>query len=129
MEPRIGVGIVIRRGDEILLQLRNGLHGGGTWSTPGGHLDLGEDPAACACREALEETGIAVGPPRFVGATNDVFDERVHYVTLWYEAEGAAGEPAVAAPDELVEVGWYPTDRLPEPLFPPLRRFLAGELL
>ena len=128
--PRVGVGCIVRRDAEVLLVRRHGSHGEGTWSSPGGNLDFGEEPAACAAREVDEETGIAVGAPRFVGVTNDVFEaEGKHYVTLWFEASYAAGEPTVRAADELTEVAWLPEDQLPEPLFLPLRNFLAGRAL
>ena len=32
---------------------RQGEHGAGSWSTPGGHLDFGASPQACAARESL----------------------------------------------------------------------------
>ena len=96
--PRVGVGIVIRRGGELLLQLRSGVHGGGSWSTPGGHLDPGEHPADCAVREAAEETGLRVRDPIFLGVTNDVFAEGLHYVTLWYEARAASRWPTASSP-------------------------------
>ena len=126
-EPRVGVGIVVRRDRELLLVRRAGSHGSGTWSTPGGHLDFGEDPAVCGTREAEEETGVAVGPVRFVGVTNDVFaEEAKHYVTLWFEAEHESGEAAPLAADELDAVGWFHEDDLPAPLFPPLLKLLEG---
>ena len=128
--PRVGVGIVVRRERELLLVRRAGTHGAGTWSTPGGHLDYGEDPAACAGREAAEETGVSIGPARFAGVTNDVFDaEGKHYVTLWFEAELESGNAAALAEHELDAVGWFDEDALPEPLFPPLVRLLAGRTL
>jgi 8-oxo-dGTP diphosphatase len=82
MEPRVGVGILVRRHGEVLLMRRHGAHGAGTWSPPGGNLDWGEEPAAAAARELEEETGI-VGAPSFFAYTNDVFEsEERHYVTL-----------------------------------------------
>lgn len=126
-QPRVGVGCVVRRGTELLLVRRHGAHGEGTWSSPGGNLDFGEDPASCAAREAAEETGVEVGSPRFVGLTNDVFEaEGRHYVTLWFEAEPQAGEARVRAGDELSEVAWFEEGALPEPLFLPLRNLLEG---
>ena len=128
--PRVGVGIVVRKERELLLVRRSGTHGSGTWSTPGGHLDFGEEPAGCAAREAEEETGVTVGHPRLIAVTNDVFaEERRHYVTLWFEAEHQAGEASPLAGYELDAVGWFPEDELPEPLFPPLLKLLNGETL
>ena len=125
--PRVGVGVIIRRGDEMLLLRRRNVHGEGTWSSPGGHLDFGEEPAACAIREAAEETGLRVERVSFVGVTNDLFGADRHYVTLWFVADAFTGEAVISAAYEMSELDWFPVDRLPEPLFPPLRRVLKGE--
>jgi 8-oxo-dGTP diphosphatase len=116
--PRVGVGVLVVRRGEILLIRRRGVHGDGTWSTPGGHLDYGESPEQCAVRETLEETGITVDRPEFRGVTNDLFlgDSR-HYVTLWIQALYVSGEPMLGAPDEMSEAGWFRLDALPSPLF------------
>ena len=127
--PRVRVGCVVRRGRELLLVRRHGAHGDGTWSTPGGNLGLGEEPARCATRETEEETGVRVGPVRFVGLTNDVLDGQRHYVTLWFEGDHAGGDPSVRASDELPEVGWFVESSLPEPLFQPFGTLLAGGAL
>jgi 8-oxo-dGTP diphosphatase len=128
--PRVGVGCVVRRGSQLLLVRRRGAHGHGTWSTPGGNLDFGEAPAACAMREVEEETGATVTQPSFVGVTNDVFaDDGKHYVTLWFEAEHAGGDPQALAADELTEAGWFEEEGLPSPLFPPLLNLLEGRTL
>ena len=125
--PRVGVGVVIRRGGEVLLVRRRGAHGTGTWSTPGGHLDLGETPESCARREALEETGVQVAAVEFRAMTNDLFEtEGVHYVTIWMEGEYSRGDPTVRAGYELAEVRWFSWDALPSELFLPLSNLLAG---
>ena len=125
--PRVGVGVIIQQGDKMLLQRRKNVHGAGTWCSPGGHLDFGEDPETCAIREAAEETGLDVRGATFVGVTNDVFDRGRHYVTLWFLASSFTGEPVIAAAYEISEMDWFASDDLPEPLFPPLRRLLDGE--
>jgi 8-oxo-dGTP pyrophosphatase MutT (NUDIX family) len=52
----------------VLLQLRSGFsHEGGTWSCPGGALDLGEAPLHGALREAAEEVGVPSSPAVLVG--------------------------------------------------------------
>jgi ADP-ribose pyrophosphatase YjhB (NUDIX family) len=109
--PRVGVGVVITRGDEVLLLHRKNVHGEGTWSTPGGHLEFGETPEACAAREVLEETGVQVGNICFVSITNDVFDESRHYITIWMRGEYQGGEAHVAA-----------ENMYPSPLIPPSHR-------
>ena len=126
--PAVGVGVIVQRGEDVLLVLRRHVHGAGSWSTPGGHLEGGETPEGCAVREVLEETGVAISNVRFCGVTNDIFAaEGRHYITLWLQAEYAAGTPSALATHELSAVEWWPVRALPEELFLSLRHLLAGE--
>jgi len=126
-QPRVGVGIIIHRDGQILLIRRKSVHGAGTWSTPGGHLDPGEAPEACAAREAMEETGVAVSDLRFVAATNDVLEDSAkHYITLWFRARYGSGDAHPRATDELSEVAWFRWKDLPQPLFKCFENLLAG---
>lgn len=125
--PQVGVGVIVTRGNQVLLMRRANSHGDGTWSMPGGHLEYGESPEACAVREVLEETGVAIADVAFRAITNDVFEaERKHYLTIWMEGKYISGEPTIQAPQEMSEVGWFSWDALPEPLFLPLENLLAG---
>ena len=119
--------MIITRGSEVLLVRRHNVHGTGTWSTPGGHVDFGESPEQCAAREALEETGVHIAEVRFRALTNDVFREQGrHYITLWFESRYVSGEAVVAAPDEISQIGWFPWASLPTPLFLCFENLLAG---
>lgn len=123
--PQIGTGIIITRGNQVLLIKRKGPHGHGTWSTPGGHLEFGETPEECARREAKEEVGLDVTEAHFRAVTNDVFeDEGRHYITLWMECKTTSQEPFLAAEREVAELGWFDWDDLPSPLFLPLENLL-----
>lgn len=53
--------VIVFLGDAVLLVHRDGA---GDWVLPGGTPRLGESMAACARREALEETGLALNPAR-----------------------------------------------------------------
>ena len=128
--PAVGVAILIRRGEEVFLLLRQNAHGAGTWAPPGGHLDFGETPEACAIREAREETGLEVHSARFFALTNDVFHaEGRHYITIWMEAGEYTGEPILNAPEEAQQIGWFAWNDLPDALFLPFRNLLAGKSL
>jgi len=107
MQQLIGVGVIIRRGDEILLGKRKGSHGTNTWGLPGGHLDAGEEIPTCAIRETLEETGLSISAIHHVGFTNSVFKSiDKQYITLFVEARQYAGEPSVEEPDKCEEWRW-----------------------
>jgi 8-oxo-dGTP diphosphatase len=73
--PLVGTGVLVFHEGAVLLGLRRGSHGAGTWSPPGGHLEFGEEPIECVRREALEEAGIELDDIGFAGVTNDVFVE------------------------------------------------------
>lgn len=125
--PRVGVGTIITKENSVLLLRRKNVHGSGTWSTPGGHLEYGESPERCAVREANEETAVKIESVEFRGVTNDFFEaEGKHYVTLWFQAKQWSGNAVVAAANEMSEVGWFEWDDLPTPLFLPFRNLLEG---
>jgi 8-oxo-dGTP diphosphatase len=120
-ETRVGVGVLVLRGGRVLLGLRRGSHGAGTWAPPGGHLEYGESVEACARREAAEETGLALGAVTLGPYTVDTFPaERRHYVTLFALCGDAAGEPRVLEPAKCERWAWHDWAALPEPLFAPL---------
>ncbi len=124
VDVRVGVGVLIARADgRVLLGLRKGAHGSGTWALPGGHLEPGESIADCAVREVAEETGLVVADVRHLGFTANVFSEvDRHYVTLFVQATAAdSAQVENLEPDKCEGWEWHAWDALPEPLFPPLR--------
>ena len=123
--PRVGVAAIVIKDNRVLLIKRKNVHGAGSWSTPGGHLDFGETPEECAIREAEEEVGIKITNVRFVAATNDVFEELgKHYISLWMEGTFLSGEPRIAADYEIADFGWFEWDSLPSPLFLPFENLV-----
>ena len=124
-QPRVGVGVILRRGDTVLLGRRRGTHGEQTWSFPGGHLEFGESILDCARRETGEDTGLeplsfATGP-----YTNDVFTaEGLHYITLFVIGDCPLGEPRLLEPDRCEAWQWFEWDNLPSPLFLPIQNLL-----
>src|SRR5262245_29994117 len=56
--PRAAVGVLVVRGDEVLLVLRRNAPAKGLWAVPGGSIVLGESLQRAAEREVREETGV-----------------------------------------------------------------------
>ena len=77
--------------------------GPGQWQFPGGHLEVGESYLACAERETLEETGLAVRAEKVVGLTNDIFGPTKHYITIFVLCRRVdeRSEPKVRATNQL----------------------------
>ena len=76
---------------------------------PGGHLEYSESFAACAAREALEETGLDVGDIKFLTATNDIMEGK-HYVTIYVTCSivGEIKMPMVSpCINYNLKVGWF----------------------
>jgi 8-oxo-dGTP diphosphatase len=124
-EPRVGVGVIVRRSGHVLLGRRKGTHGAGTWQFPGGHLRYGESLENCARRELLEETGLVLEEVELGPYTNDIFaEENCHYITLYAMGDSPTGDPELGEPEKCSEWGWFPWSDLPEPLFLPIENLL-----
>ncbi|MEM7347488.1 MAG: NUDIX hydrolase [Chloroflexota bacterium] len=123
--PKVGVAVIIKKEDKVLLGRRKGSHGAGGWQFPGGHLEFKEDIETCARREVLEETGLRVTNIQRQTFTNDLFQtENKHYITLFVTADYVEGEPQVLEPDKCEMWDWYSWDNLPAPLFLPIENLL-----
>ena len=128
--PKVGAGIIIRKGDEVVIQQRKNAHGHGTWSVPGGHMEFGESPEETARREALEEANVQIADCRVVWLTNDcMVADGKHYITIFVEAKYASGELKNTDPQKVVETKWSKLSDMPEPMFLPIKNFLSGNRL
>ena len=125
---RVGVSVLVKNGDRILLEKRQHSHGAGTWGPPGGYIKYGETIEQAAARETMEETGVSIDEIKFRVITNDVFEaEQQQFITVWVEAKYTGGELKVNAPGEETNVGWFQWLDLPQPLFLPITHLLEGK--
>lgn len=95
--PLVGIGVVLFRGDAVLLVRRARPPLAGAWSFPGGAQELGETAEDAARRELREETGMAAAGALRLAAHVDAIhrDEagRVmfHYTILDFAGHAAGG--------------------------------------
>ena len=126
--PKIGVGVIIVKNNNVLMGKRRNAHGDGSWSFPGGHLEFNEALEDCARREVLEEVGIHIKNLRLATFTNDIFTkEGKHYVTLYLLSEYDSGEVRVMEPDKCETWQWFAWGNLPRPLFICIQNLLKQE--
>jgi 8-oxo-dGTP pyrophosphatase MutT (NUDIX family) len=115
--------VVLRRGDEVLLQLRQGTgYRDGHWATAAaGHVEAGESVVEAAAREALEEVGVRVHelvPLTTMHRTHGngrPVDERVDF---FFTCTRFSGEPRRLEEHKSADLRWFTLDALPEPVVP-----------
>ena len=114
--PRIDcVGGIVLDADGRMLLVRRGTEPAkGTWSVPGGRVELRESDPVATAREVLEETGLRVRVGRLVGSVErdapggGVFVIRDYLCT----PEAGADVAAVRAGDDAADVAWFPLDQV-----------------
>ena len=104
---------------DILLMRRSD---NGQWGLPGGYVERGESVTDAVAREVEEETGWTIRVGGLIGVYSDparqVIDygegRRVQAVNLCFAAEALTPGEATT-PQETLEQGFFPIERLPEP--------------
>lgn len=128
--PGVGVGVLVYRDGKFLMMQRKGSHGAGTWSVPGGWMELGESFEEAAVREIDEETGMQIKNVKFIALTNNIMlDEGVHSITVWLRADWKAGEPVITEPEKCSDQQWIDFDTLPAELFHGFKMMLESDFL
>ncbi len=117
--PKACIGVMIWKDGKVLLGKRNGSHGKGEYSVPGGHLEFKESFEECARRETREETGIEIGEIKFLCVMNIDKHEGRQDMTLGVITDWKSGEAKIMEPNKCDDWSWYDLDNLPKPLFYP----------
>ena len=107
--PWIGIGVVVFRGDDVLLVRRGKPPRPGSWSLPGGAQHVGETAEQAARRELQEEAGVEVGPLFLADVVDAItHDEQgrvvFHYTIVDYCARWLSGE--LRAGDDVDAAAW-----------------------
>lgn len=103
-------GVVLdARGRVLLLRPRFWPHG--SWGLPAGYVKHGETVAGALVREVREETGLAIDQVRITRVVSG-YRRRVEFVC----AAHLAGGTQRVDPGEVLGLGWFAPDALPEGL-------------
>jgi len=115
VSPIPAVAVMVMRGDEILMIKRGKEPRKGTWTVPGGSIELGETLAMAARREVMEETGVRIEPGAAFTAIDAIYNDgsgglKFHYIIIYIEARYLGGTPR--AGDDAADVKWVKTDTI-----------------
>ena len=123
-DPKVAAGVLVEKDGRVLLARRINEPFRGLWTLPAGFVNAGEDPAAAAARECLEETGLTVRVTRVL----DVIAGREHPrgadFVIVYRAEVVSGD--LQAADDADQVAWFERDQLPPLAFRATQLILQG---
>jgi ADP-ribose pyrophosphatase YjhB (NUDIX family) len=121
-DPKVVTMIVVEDGaGEIVLGRRGTEPGYGLWCLPGGFVNSEEHPAASAVRECQEEINSEVEIAGLLGVYHIGRRDGPGMVAIAYRARLRAGEvPSTGS--EMLEVGSFERDHLPELVFPSHRQ-------
>ncbi len=104
--PEVCVGAVAVLDESILLIRRGRGPAQGTWSVPGGRVEVGETLAEAVVRELQEETGLSGVCESLLGWA-ELIDEDHHYVILDFTVTVLDADDPVAG-DDAAEARWVP---------------------
>lgn len=112
--PKVGVGIILLKDNQVLLVRRGNPPHAGAWSLPGGKQELGETVQQTAKRELYEETGLDCTDLVFAGYVDSIHRDETgkiafHYTILDFAARYIGGDPYPA--DDVSEVAWVSVDQ------------------
>jgi 8-oxo-dGTP diphosphatase len=112
--PRSCAGMIVLKGDSVLVLRRGHAPRKGWLDVPGGFMDAGETVERCARRELREETGLAVGKVELVGRYWDLYHlrgfGRIPTLNTYFLGRWRSGVPH--AGDDAAFAEWVPLAQL-----------------
>ncbi|HCS60650.1 MAG TPA: DNA mismatch repair protein MutT [Microbacterium sp.] len=122
------VYVYLRRGDDVLLQLRQGTgYMDGMWAAgTAGHIELGETAASAGCREAAEELGIRLesaqlAPLTVMQRTDGTASAIEQRADWFFTATSWIDTPRIIEPSKCAQLEWFSLNALPDRM-PPYER-------
>ena len=110
--PTPAAGIILVEDGKVLLVKRKFEPRAGLWTLPAGFIESDEDVAACAVREAKEETNLDIEMIRLFNVYSAFDDPRAKVVLILYLCRKVSGE--LRAGDDASEAQFFDLKDLPE---------------
>jgi len=115
-DPKVAAAVLVEREDgRILLVQRANDPFKGLWTLPAGFVNAGEDPAAAAARECLEETGLTVEISGLIEIVAGREHARGSDFVIFYRGKPLSGD--LQADDDALDAAWFERANLPELAF------------
>lgn len=130
---KVGIGVLIKNGNKILLGHRVSLKDNGaiyepdSWALPGGKQEFNETILECAIREVKEETNLDIDNLEIFGVVDDI-EPGKHFITIHVIANDYSGELKVMELEKEDDWKWFELDKLPDNLYSPSRKFIEEYL-
>ena len=109
----VGVAAIILTSRGLLLGRRQG----GGWCIPCGHVEWHESIQEAIAREMREELGVNLDIGSIYNAHSNFHNPHQHTVGIWFLAK-LPEQGEIVPGGDLVEVGFFPLDEIPELVFP-----------
>ena len=127
-KPRVGVGVIIKQNQQIILGRRLNQPMQGSWQLPGGWIRFGETPEQTVQRQLSLFQNLRFGESKFVAFTNNVFDRNTHSLSLYFLVDCLNADPQTLLLNEQnSDWLWADWNELPQPLFLPLHLLKESE--
>jgi 8-oxo-dGTP diphosphatase len=128
LAPRTGIALLLVWQGRVLVGQRIKPPQAGHWQLPGGWVRCGETPEQAVFRQLAGFPAIQSEAPRFVTYSNNLFEQGLHSVTLYFEAacDRVPGDGALQENRRCRNWKWVDWSGLPEPLFLPLANLRAS---
>jgi len=110
-DPKVAAAVLVERDGRVLLVQRANDPFKGLWTLPAGFVNAGEDPAAAAARECLEEAGLAVEITAIIDIRFGREHPRGSDFIIVYRGETSGDE--IHAGDDASAAGWFERGHLP----------------
>lgn len=123
-DPKVAAAVVVEVEGGVVLGRRAIEPGYGLWCLPGGFVNDHEDPADAAVRECREEIGARVDIKELIGIYHVAKTAASSIVGIAYVGRLVDGE-SIEPGTEMLELGVFSLDALPQLAFPSHREVLA----